>query len=271
MKLWCLSVSQNDQNQQSVRSRECTQVNQSEGGSHTFCFISLPMRLSWALTSIPATLRHLGHQQPISTAQHWNQPVRKVSVSEKKMLSDNACIAQKALWMPLFRRTTLAFVSATCTARNFSRNLSKSSRSMDRRFVDHGERACSTSGQSQCGPVSIWSVLTSKQWLSWWTVIASPSGCYLSGWRRAGSLTLIWLSAQARMSPPVRILTADQCSQTPVFLRLVVGSPIALLLLSRFWAAIIPRPARGWTAHECGAADVVAMSWLVLDCSAQSP
>ena len=61
------------------------------------------------------------------------------------------------------RRTTLAFVSTTCTARNFSRNLSKSSRSMDRRFVDHGERACSTSGQSECGLVSIWSVLTSGE------------------------------------------------------------------------------------------------------------
>jgi hypothetical protein len=119
------------------------------------------MRLPWACTSIPATLRHLGHQQPISTAQHWNQPVRKVSVSEKKMLSDNACIAQKALWMLPVRRTTLAFVSTTCTARNFSRNLSKSSRSMDRRFVDHEERACSTSGQSECGLVSIWSVFTS--------------------------------------------------------------------------------------------------------------
>ena len=166
MKLWCLSVRKNDQNQQSVRSRECIQVNQSEGGSHTFCFISL--QCVYRERSRPRNF-----ETSRSPTTNVNSATLK-SASQKSEREREANALRQCMHRSegtanaaIFRRTTIVFVSATCTARNFSRNLSNlPNRSMDRRFVDHGERARSTSGKSECGLVLIYATVWSRSMMA---------------------------------------------------------------------------------------------------------
>ena len=59
------------------------------------------------------------------------------------------------------KQTSASNADTSLDHRYLSRNSPHSSIPKHRRSVEHGERACSTARQSECGLVSIWSVLTS--------------------------------------------------------------------------------------------------------------
>ena len=61
----------------------------------------------------------------------------------------------------MYRQVILAATGATCTESYLSLNSPNFSIPNRRRSVDHGERACNTTGQSECAQVHICSLLTS--------------------------------------------------------------------------------------------------------------
>ena len=155
------STSPNTQNQPSVRSRECIQISQRERRGGTFCAESL-------CTSCPdhSPLNAVHPYQirlhcALQTVQCQHELVRKVRVREEGRVSPDGLRAGKGLWCLLHRQIILAAIGATCTESYLRRNSPNLSRARHRRFVDHGERACNTTGQSECAQVHICSLLTS--------------------------------------------------------------------------------------------------------------
>ena len=80
---------------------------------------------------------------------------------EEGRVSPDGLRAGKGLWCLLHRQIILAAIGATCTESYLSLNSPNFSIPKHRRSVDHGERACNTTGQSECAQVHICSLLTS--------------------------------------------------------------------------------------------------------------